>query len=259
MEQSGWGLSTGPRSRIERQGIHRRDATASSVAEQCHSPKNPAERHLGSVDACPALDLCLPSAVGVRRVPGRTEPISRSARQKVERCNASVVSSQGCDDGIELACRIENADFDQISPLAGSSGVGFDRRAPEHHRINDMDYEFIVPVPARPGGATWVFYESVTHPQHTTKVKEIVELIDPDPPRATPECGSGFRTSMRTMAFTRAPSSSRGTRLINPAPITASRRRTRHSRQYSTAVMALPRGNGRCGLTSPGIGSILPG
>jgi hypothetical protein len=60
--------------------------------------KNSAERHLGSVDACPALDLCSPSAVGVRRVPGRTERISRSARQKVERCNASVVSSQVSDD-----------------------------------------------------------------------------------------------------------------------------------------------------------------
>jgi hypothetical protein len=60
--------------------------------------KNSAERHLGSVDACPALDLCLPSAVGVRRVPGRTKRISRSARQKVERCNASVVSSQVSDD-----------------------------------------------------------------------------------------------------------------------------------------------------------------
>jgi hypothetical protein len=60
--------------------------------------KNSAERHLGSVDACPALDLCSPSAVGVRRVPGRTERISRSARQKIERCNASVVSSQVSDD-----------------------------------------------------------------------------------------------------------------------------------------------------------------
>ena len=60
--------------------------------------QNLAECHLGSVDACPDLDLCLPSAVGVRRVLGRTERISRSARQKVERCNASVLSLQVSDD-----------------------------------------------------------------------------------------------------------------------------------------------------------------
>jgi hypothetical protein len=68
-------------------------------------------------------------------------------------------------------------------PNLGNLGV----RGPEWRAINDMDYEFDVPLPPRPEGATDIVTEVFDQPQHTSTVKEIVTLLDtPDPRTGLP-------------------------------------------------------------------------
>ena len=49
-----------------------------------------------------------------------------------------------------------------------------------------MDYEFVVPLPFQPPGATELLWEVVTYPQHTTGVNEIIQFTDPDPTTGLP-------------------------------------------------------------------------
>src|SRR4030095_6758463 len=50
--------------------------------------------------------------------------------------------------------------------------------SPEFHAVNDMDYDFEVPLPPAPSGATRVVVETTTHPQHSTRVTEAVTFTN---------------------------------------------------------------------------------
>jgi uncharacterized protein (TIGR03437 family) len=63
---------------------------------------------------------------------------------------------------------------DAIFATAGPSAFSWGAPGPEEHAINDMDYDFDVPLPPPPAGATSVQMQVVTHPEHTTAVKEVV-------------------------------------------------------------------------------------
>lgn len=57
---------------------------------------------------------------------------------------------------------------------AGPTAFSWGSPAPEQQPINDMDYDFDVPLPAMPGGTGPVNVEVVTHPEHTTSVSESI-------------------------------------------------------------------------------------
>jgi len=79
-------------------------------------------------------------------------------------------SRTGCPDG----------DPSYLTAPAGPSAFGLDGRGPEFRGINDMNYEFIVPLPPRPPGATSLFWDVETHEQHSTAVNEVIDYyIDP--------------------------------------------------------------------------------
>ena len=61
-----------------------------------------------------------------------------------------------------------------IFPAAGPSAFPFGAHAPEAHAINDMDYDFDVPLPPAPDEATTPRVEIVTHSEHSTAVKEAI-------------------------------------------------------------------------------------
>jgi hypothetical protein len=114
----------------------------------------------------------------------RPGPMDNRTRDRVKDLQNSLKVILGCwfTDGICL----RNVDLDKIFGVAGPTGVGLGGRGPELRPINDMDYEFIVPVPPAPPGATGLFYDVDTHPQHTTEVEEIVEFAQPDPVTGNP-------------------------------------------------------------------------
>src|ERR1041385_7415917 len=58
----------------------------------------------------------------------------------------------------------------QIFPYAGPTAFPWGNQSPEQHAINDMDYDFDVPLPAPPDGAGSVVMEAITQPQHGTSV-----------------------------------------------------------------------------------------
>ena len=59
-------------------------------------------------------------------------------------------------------------------PDAGPSAFEWGTPGAEEHPINDMDYDFDVPLPRPPDGATAAVLEVTTQPQHTTGVAEVV-------------------------------------------------------------------------------------
>ena len=61
-----------------------------------------------------------------------------------------------------------------IFATAGPSAFSWGTPAPEQQPINDMDYNFDVPLPPAPNGATTVNVEAIAHPQHTTTVNETI-------------------------------------------------------------------------------------
>jgi len=67
----------------------------------------------------------------------------------------------------------------QIYPQAGPSAFPWGAPSPELRAINDMDYDFDVPLPPPADGATAVLLEVSKHPQHTTAVAETVTYTNP--------------------------------------------------------------------------------
>jgi hypothetical protein len=61
-----------------------------------------------------------------------------------------------------------------IFPIAGPSAFPWGSAGAEEMPVNDMDYDFDVPLPPAPPGATSVQMQSMTHPQHSTAVNEVV-------------------------------------------------------------------------------------
>jgi uncharacterized protein (TIGR03437 family) len=66
-----------------------------------------------------------------------------------------------------------------IYGTAGPSAFSWGTRAPEQQPINDMDYDFDVPLPPQPAGASTVSVETITQPQHSTTVNEIITYPAP--------------------------------------------------------------------------------
>jgi hypothetical protein len=62
---------------------------------------------------------------------------------------------------------------------AGPSAFPWGSPGPEAHAVNDMDYDFDVPLPNAPDGATSVVMEATDHPQHSTAVTEVVTYTNP--------------------------------------------------------------------------------
>lgn len=76
-----------------------------------------------------------------------------------------------------------------IYPVAGPSAFRWgSAAAPEEQPINDMDYDFNVPLPSPPDGAVSVNVEFVTQLQHSTAVAEIVTY---------PDSGNGLPSTAR--------------------------------------------------------------
>jgi len=98
--------------------------------------------------------------------------------------------SDALDDGGRGGHRIQ----DVLTPAqaadyydgGGLDVVGGYDRAAEFHAINDMDYDFDVPLAAPPAGATAVQVEVFTHAIHSTGVNEVITFIDPDPVTTLP-------------------------------------------------------------------------
>ncbi len=61
-----------------------------------------------------------------------------------------------------------------IYPTAGPSAFPWGAPGVEERPVNDRDYDFDVPLPPTPPGATSVAMQAVTHPGHTTAVSEVV-------------------------------------------------------------------------------------
>ncbi|PYQ14049.1 MAG: hypothetical protein DMF80_13415 [Acidobacteria bacterium] len=80
---------------------------------------------------------------------------------------------------IDLAAWYSGFDSSRIREVAGPSGVGWPN-GPEERPVNDMDYDFDVPLPAPPEGATSVQEKVITHAEHTTAVAEVITYIKPD-------------------------------------------------------------------------------
>jgi hypothetical protein len=63
---------------------------------------------------------------------------------------------------------------------AGPSAFDWNR-GPEERPVNDMDYDFDVPLPAPPGGATHPLVEVDVQPQDTGAVTEVITYTNPGP------------------------------------------------------------------------------
>lgn len=61
-----------------------------------------------------------------------------------------------------------------IFPTAGPSAFPWGAAGNEEMPVNDMDYDFDVPLPPAPPGAVSVQMQSITYPQHSTAVNEVV-------------------------------------------------------------------------------------
>ncbi|MGA2588656.1 MAG: hypothetical protein ABSH32_01960 [Bryobacteraceae bacterium] len=66
-----------------------------------------------------------------------------------------------------------------IETVAGPSAFPWGTAGVEDMPINDMDYDFDVPLPPPPPSATAIQMQSITHPQHSTTVNEIVTYESP--------------------------------------------------------------------------------
>jgi len=111
---------------------------------------------------------------------------------------------------LDLVALFKDFDRSQIREVAGPSGVGWPN-GPEERPVNDMDYDFDVPLPPAPPGATSDVQVSVTtHPGDTvTGLKEVVTYTNPDPVTGLPTTahihlpyrGSGDGVYARTLKF----------------------------------------------------------
>ncbi len=61
-----------------------------------------------------------------------------------------------------------------ILPAAGPTAFPWGTPAAEFQPVNDMDYDFDVPLPPAPDGATAPRVEVITQPQHSTAVTELI-------------------------------------------------------------------------------------
>src|SRR5207248_3831739 len=66
-----------------------------------------------------------------------------------------------------------------INPVAGPSAFPWGGPGTEEMPINDMDYDFDVPLPPAPSGVTAVQMQIITHPEHSTTVNEVVTFTNP--------------------------------------------------------------------------------
>ena len=91
-----------------------------------------------------------------------------------------------------------------VGTIAGPSGMAFNaagqpvrkddpsavsapwNQGPEERLVNDMNYDFEVPLPAPPEGATSIQVQITTHPEHTTAVNEVITYTDLDPVTGLP-------------------------------------------------------------------------
>jgi hypothetical protein len=62
---------------------------------------------------------------------------------------------------------------------AGPSAFPWGKPGAEEHAINDMDYDFDVPLPTAPDGATSVVMDVIQRPEHSTAVTEQVTYTNP--------------------------------------------------------------------------------
>jgi hypothetical protein len=62
---------------------------------------------------------------------------------------------------------------------AGPSAFPWGKPGAEEHPINDMDYDFDIPLPPAPDGATSVVMDVTQRPQHSTAVTEQVTFTNP--------------------------------------------------------------------------------
>jgi hypothetical protein len=69
--------------------------------------------------------------------------------------------------------------FTDASGLAALSGSPW-AKGVERRPINDMDYEFDVPLPPAPAGATHPLVMTTQDPLHTTSVEEVITYTNPD-------------------------------------------------------------------------------
>jgi len=72
-----------------------------------------------------------------------------------------------------------NGSADQILPIAGPSGLGW-LNGGEFRPVNDMDYDFDVPLPRIPAGATKINVTVITHAEHATGVNEVITYTNPN-------------------------------------------------------------------------------
>jgi uncharacterized protein (TIGR03437 family) len=104
-----------------------------------------------------------------------------------------------------------------INSAAGPSAFPWGAPGTEEMPINDMDYDFDVPLPPPPPGATAVQMQSITHPQHSTTVNEMVtytNLVNGLPTVAhihLPYLGADNGIYARTLLFAWNQASSPGT------------------------------------------------
>jgi hypothetical protein len=74
-----------------------------------------------------------------------------------------------------------------LQSVAGPSAFGWiGHSAQELRPISDMNYDFDMPLPPPPLGATGIGVEITTHPEHTTSVQEVLSYVDPDPATGLP-------------------------------------------------------------------------
>ena len=91
-----------------------------------------------------------------------------------------------------------------VGTIAGPSGMAFNAAGqpvrsddpaavsapwnlgPEERLVNDMNYDFDVPLPAAPADATEIRVQITTHAEHTTAVNEVITYTNPDPATGLP-------------------------------------------------------------------------
>ena len=81
----------------------------------------------------------------------------------------------------EIGNWFKGGNDDLIKPVAGPSA--FWSQGPESRPINDMDYDFDVPLPAPPLGPQTDMHPLVsvtTHPGHTTHINQVITYTNPD-------------------------------------------------------------------------------
>lgn len=79
----------------------------------------------------------------------------------------------------DVLTSLSGGDDDLIKTTAGPSAFGW-LGGPEERPVNDMDYDFDVPLPPAPMGATQPRVNATQHFGHTTSVHEVITYINPN-------------------------------------------------------------------------------